>query len=289
MRYAFIRQQSKAYPITVLCRVMRVCRSCFYEYLKHCKTSKRDLQQEELESRIKAIFLASGKTYGSRRIAKDLRNEGRQIGRYRARSLMKKLGLKVKFKKRYIVTTDSNHFYQVAPNLLDRKFDVDQPNLVWASDITYIRTGEGWLYLAIVMDLYSRQIVGWNMDKTTKAVLACDALMMAIKRRSPGAGVMHHSDRGIQYACDQYQELLEKYQFKVSMSRKGDCWDNAPVERFFRSLKSERLAFQRFPSRQAARLEALDYITYYNTDRIHSYLGYLSPMKFERNSMSAVA
>lgn len=289
MRYPFIRQQSKAYPINVLCRVMRVCRSCFYEYLKRCKTSKRDLQQEELESRIQAIFLASGKTYGSRRISRDLRNKGRQIGRYRARSLMKKLGLKVRRKKRYIVTTDSNHSYQVAPNLLDRKFDVDQPNLVWASDITYIRTDEGWLYLAIVMDLYSRQIVGWNMDKTTRAVLACDALMMAIKRRSPGAGVMHHSDRGIQYACDQYQELLEKYQFRVSMSRKGDCWDNAPVERFFRSLKSERLAFQRFPSRQSARLEVLDYITYYNIDRIHSYLGYLSPMKFERNSMLAVA
>ena len=289
MRHPFIRQQSKAYPITVLCRVMRVCRSCFYEYLKRCKTSKRDLRQEELESRIKAIFLASGKTYGSRRISRDLRNEGRQIGRYRARSLMKKLGLTVRRKKRYIVTTDSNHSYQVAPNLLDRKFNVDQPNLVWASDITYIRTDEGWLYLAIVMDLYSRQIVGWNMDKTTKAVLACDALIMAVKRRSPGAGVMHHSDRGIQYACDQYQELLEKYQFRVSMSRKGDCWDNAPVERFFRSLKSERLAFQRFPSRQSARLEVLDYITYYNTDRIHSYLGYLSPMKFERNSMLAVA
>jgi len=289
MRYSFIRQQSKAYPITVLCRVMRVCRSCFYEYLKSFNNSGRDLQQEELESRIRAIFLASGRTYGSRRISRDLRNEGRQIGRYRARSLMVKLGLTVKRKKRYVVTTDSNHSYQVAPNLLDRRFDVDQPNLVWASDITYIRTGEGWLYLAIVMDLYSRQIVGWNMDKTMKAVLACDALRMAVKRRSPGAGVMHHSDRGIQYACDQYQELLETYQFTVSMSRKGDCWDNAPVERFFKSLKYERLAFHRFASRQSARLEILDYITYYNTDRIHSYLGYLSPMTFERNSMLAVA
>ena len=289
MRYPFIRQQSKAYPITVLCRVMRVCRSCFYEYLKRCKTSKRDLQQEELESRIEAIFFASGRTYGSRRISKDLRNEGRQIGRYRSRSLMKKLGLTVIRKKRYIVTTDSDHSYKVAPNLLNRNFDVDQPNLVWASDITYIRTVEGWLYLAIVMDLYSRQIVGWNMDKTPKAALVCEALNMAVKRRSPGAEVMHHSDRGIQYACDQYQELLAKYHFRVSMSRKGDCWDNAPVERFFRSLKSERLSFYRFASRQSARLEALDYITYYNTYRIHSYLGYLSPMIFERNAMLAVA
>ena len=202
---------------------------------------------------------------------------------------MKKLGLVVKSKKRYIVTTDSNHSYQVAPNLLNRKFDVDHPNLVWASDITYIRTGEGWLYLAIVMDLYSRQIVGWNMSKTTKAVLVCEALRMAFKKRNPGSGLMHHSDRGIQYACDQYQELLEKYQFRVSMSRKGDCWDNAPVERFFRSLKSERLAFQRFTSRQSARLEVLDYITYYNTYRLHSYLGYLSPATFERKAMLAVA
>ena len=289
MRYPFIRQQSKAYPITVLCRVMRVCRSCFYEYLKRCKTSKRDLQQEELESRIEAIFFASGRTYGSRRISRDLQNEGRQIGRYRSRSLMKKLGLTVKRKKKYIVTTDSNHSYRVAPNLLNRNFDVDQPNLVWSSDITYIRTVEGWLYLAIVMDLYSRQIVGWNMDKKPKATLVCEALNMAVKRRSPGAEVMHHSDRGIQYACDQYQELLEKYQFRVSMSRKGDCWDNAPVERFFRSLKSERLSFYRFASRQSARLEALQYNTNYNTYRIHSYLGYLSAMNFERNAMLAVA
>ena len=289
MRYPFIRQQSKAYPITVLCRVMKVCRSCFYEYLERCENPKRDIQQEHLESRTKAIFLASGKTYGSRRIAKDLRNEGRQIGRYRARNLMNKLGLKVKRKKRYIITTDSNHSYQVAPNLLNRRFDVDQPNLVWASDITYIRTGEGWLYLAIVMDLYSRQIVGWNMDRTAQAVLACDALRMAYKRRHPGPGLMHHSDRGIQYACDQYQALLEKYEFQVSMSRKGDCWDNAPVERFFRSLKSERLAFHRFTSRQLARIETLDYITFYNTDRLHSYLGYMSPMDYERNSLLAVA
>jgi putative transposase len=289
MRYPFIRQQSTAYPITVLCRVMKVCRSCFYEYLKRCKKSKKDIQQECLESRIKAIFLASRSSYGSRRISRDLRNEGQEIGRYRARSLMKELGLVVKSKKRYIVTTDSNHSYQVAPNLLNRKFDVDQPNLVWASDITYIRTGEGWLYLAIVMDLYSRQIVGWNMSKTTESILTCDALRMAFKRRNPGPGLMHHSDRGIQYACDRYQELLEKYHLQVSMSRKGNCWDNAPVERFFRSLKSERLAFQRFTSRQSARLEVLDYITYYNSDRLHSYLGYLSPMDYERSSLLAVA
>jgi len=202
---------------------------------------------------------------------------------------MKKLELTVRRKKGYIVTTDSSHSYHVAPNLVDRRFDVDRLNLVWASDITYIRTVEGWLYLAIVMDLYSRQIVGWNMGKTTEAILACDALRMAYKRRHPGPGLTHHSDRGIQYACDQYQELLEKYQFQVSMSRKGDCWDNAPVERFFRSLKSERLAFQRFASRQSARMEVLDYITFYNTDRLHSYLGYLSPMDFERNSLLAVA
>jgi putative transposase len=289
MRYPFIRQQSTAYPITVLCRVMKVCRSCFYEYLKRCNKSKKDIQQECLESSIKAIFLASRSSYGSRRISRDLRNEGQEIGRYRARSLMKELGLVVKSKKRYIVTTDSNHSYQVAPNLLNRKFDVDQPNLVWASDITYIRTGEGWLYLAIVMDLYSRQIVGWNMSKTTESILTCDALRMAFKRRNPGPGLMHHSDRGIQYACDRYQELLEKYHLQVSMSRKGNCWDNAPVERFFRSLKSERLAFQRFTSRQSARLEVLDYITYYNSDRLHSYLGYLSPMDYERSSLLAVA
>ena len=289
MRYSFIRQQSTAYPITVLCRVMKVCRSCYYEYLKRYKKPKRDIQQECMESRIKAIFLESRSSYGSRRIARKLQSEKYLIGRYRARSLMKKLGLIARRKKRYIVTTDSRHSYQAAPNLLDRRFNVDQPNVVWAADITYIRTIEGWLYLAIVMDLYSRQIVGWSMNKKTEAILTCDALRMAFRRRRPSTNFMHHSDRGIQYACDQYQGLLEEYQLQVSMSRKGNCWDNAPVERFFRSLKSERLAFQRFGSRQSARLEILDYITYYNTDRLHSYLGYLSPVDFERNSLLAVA
>ena len=282
MRYDFIRQQMKAYPITVLCKVMEVSRSCFYYYLKRCKTHFKDPCQAALEACIKKIFARSKASYGSRRIAKNLQSVGYRIGRYRARSLMRKLGLKVKNTKRYKVTTDSRHNYPVAPNLLDRQFEVDTPNTVWTADITYIWTLEGWSYLAVVMDLFSRQIVGWAMDKRMKAQLVIDALAMAYWRRKPSHGLMHHSDRGSQYACERYQRQLEKYQMIPSMSRKGNCWDNAPTERFFRSLKSERIGYCRFVCRKAAKAEVLDYITFYNADRLHSTLGYLSPMDYEK-------
>ena len=272
----------KAYPITVLCKVMEVSRSCFYYYLKCCNTHFEDPYQAALEAHAKELFDYSKASYGSRRIAKNLQAVGYQIGRYRARSLMRKLGLKVKNTKRYKVTTDSRHSYPVAPNLLDRQFEVDTPNTVWTADITYIWTLEGWSYLAVVMDLFSRQIVGWAMDKRMKAQLVIDALAMAYWRRKPAPGLMHHSDRGSQYACERYQKQLKQCQMIPSMSRKGNCWDNAPTERFFRSLKSERLGYCRFVLRKAAKAEVLDYITFYNADRLHSTLGYLSPMDYEK-------
>ena len=289
MRYDFIRQQKEAYPVTVLCRVMQVSRSSFYQYLNRYYTQDKDSLQASIERHIKVVFEQSKATYGSRRISKKLNSEGHRIGRYRARSLMRKLGLKVKKTKRYKVTTDSRHCFPVAPNLLNREFEVQSPNTVWTADITYVWTLQGWLYLAVIMDLYSRQIIGWAMDKRMKAQLAIDALRMAYWRRKPLQGLMHHSDRGSQYACEKYQEELDRYQMIPSMSRKGNCWDNAPTERFFRSLKSERLVFCRFVTRAAAKAQVLDYITFYNAYRLHSSLGYLSPIDYENNKLLIAA
>lgn len=278
----------KAYPVTVLCRVMQVSRSGFYQYF-HNKGNQIDPEQIALESSIRSIFSASKATYGSRRIVKGLKSRGYDVGRYRVRGLMHKLQLRAKTPKRHRVTTDSNHSYCVAPNLLDRQFMPEAPNMVWTADITYIWTLEGWSYLAVVLDLFSRQVVGWAMDKHMKVELVLEALNMAYWRRKPPPGLIHHSDRGIQYACDQYQKKLNQFQMVSSMSRKGDCWDNAPTERFFRSLKHEHLLSFNLATRTDAKREALEYITFYNAYRLHSTLGYMSPMDFERGQLLKAA
>ena len=281
MRYDFVRQEKKAYPVTILCKVMEISRSRFYDYV-HRLQSPDDPEETALKARISAIFKEHRSQYGSRRVLKQLKAEGHQIGRYKVRRLMRELGLKAKSPKRYKVTTDSRHSFPVAPNLLNRKFDVYEPNRFWTTDITYVWTFEGWLYLAVVLDLYSRQIVGWSMDKRMKKQLALDALAMAYWRRKPLPGLLHHSDRGSQYACHEYQKRLEQYGMVASMSRKGNCWDNAPTERFFRSLKSERLSSFRFITRQSAEIQILDYISYYNSIRLHSTLGYRTPFAYEK-------
>jgi transposase InsO family protein len=280
----------KAYPVTVLCRVMRVSRSGFYDYLKRFKLGPdNDPDEEGLKSRVRQIFNQSKGSYGSRRISKQLKNEGHAVGRFKARRLMRYLGLKAKAPRRYKVTTNSRHGFQVAPNVLNRQFDVPAPNKAWTADISYVWTLEGWLYLAIVMDLYSRQIVGWAMNKRMKAQLTLDALAMAYWRRKPPQGLVHHSDRGSQYACSDYRKRLNQYGMTASMSRKGNCWDNAPTERFFGSLKTERLRLCRFATRKAARIEVVDYISYYNALRLHSTLGYVSPMKYEKERLKNAA
>jgi len=272
----------KAYPVTVLCRVMKVSRSGFYDYRRHYNNRIQDQEQIRLEALIRSIFNESKKTYGSRRIVRDLKSKGYNMGRYRVRSLMRKLELKAKTPKRYRVTTDSNHSYLVATNLVNRQFTVEAPNKVWTADITYLWTLEGWSYLAVILDLFSRQVVGWAVDKHMKVELVLDALRMAYWRRRPAPGLIHHSDRGIQYACHRYQQQLQQFKMVPSMCRKGDCWDNAPTERFFRSLKHEHLLSCRLATRQDAKRETLEYITFYNAYRLHSSLGYLSPMEFER-------
>lgn len=280
----------KAYPVTVLCRVMGVSRSGFYEYLRRfTRDLGKPAAQNAVEFRARLIFKQSHGSYGSRRIAQKLKAEGHRVGRYKVRRLMRQLGLKVRVSRRYKLTTDSRHSFPVAQNLVNRNFEVASPNITWTADITYVWTLEGWLYLAVVMDLCSRQIVGWAMDKRMKKKLTLEALAMAYFRRKPVPGLIHHSDRGSQYACHEYQRRLKQYSLIPSMSRKGDCWDNSPMERFFRSLKSERLAFCRFETRQSARLEVLDYIGFYNTDRLHSAIGYLSPMEYEKEQLPKAA
>ena len=264
-----------------MCRVLEVNRSYYYDSIKRegQETSK---QQQALEKRVTELFEAHRQTYGSRRLTKALVSEGFQVGRYRIRNLMKKLGLIVRYPKRFRATTDSQHNYRIADNLLDRQFEVDVPNQVWTTDITYLWTNEGWLYLAIVVDLYSRQIIGWSIQNHMRTQLCIDALAMAWWRRKRPQGLLHHSDRGSQYASHEYQARLKAFAMKPSMSRKGNCWDNSPTERIFRTLKSEWLSRFNFQSQQSAKQAVWDYMSYYNSQRAHSALGYLSPMEYEQ-------
>ena len=267
--------------MTLLCRVMRVSRSSYYQHLRQQQRPSCS-QQRKLESLAKSIHEASKESYGSRRISESFQAKGYPVGRYQARSLMRKLNLVAKSTKRFKVTTDSNHNHPVAPNLLNRQFQVDRPDTVWASDITYLWTRQGWLYVAVVLDLFSRKVVGWSIDRRMTTELVKKALNMAVMYRQPSKGLLHHSDRGSQYASYAYQEELKKHGMVCSMSRKGNCWDNAVVERFFRSLKTEQTNHYRYENREAARRDVVDYILmFYNSQRLHSTLGYRSPADFE--------
>ena len=280
--------QKKAYPVCMLCRVMEVSRSGVYDYVQRGSRGDESGDAVELIAQGKTIHAETGQSYGSRRMAKQLQDNGYQVTRYRARSLMCKADVAVKRKKRFKVTTESRHNYPVAPNLLARQFDVEAPNRVWGADITYLWTMQGWLYLAVVIDLYSRKVVGWSMSRWLRAELVHDALVMALWRRRPNSRLMHHSDRGSQYACEEYRKLLKRYGVVCSMSRKGDCWDNAVVERFFRSLKSERTDHRLYRTREEARRDVIDYIEmFFNSRRKHSSLGYISPNEFEEFTMVA--
>lgn len=223
-------------------------------------------------------------------MSRALRALSYNVGRYRARSLMRQLGLRVMPTKRFKVTANSRHKYQVAPNLLDRRFNVALPDKVWGTDITYLWTREGWLYLAVVIDLFSRKVVGWSINKRMTTDLAINALTMVVWRRRPSKGLLHHSDRGSQYASHAYQAELKRHGMICSMSGKGDCWDNAVVERFFRSMKTERTNHSSYQTREAARQEVIDYIEmFYNSRRLHSYLNYQSPNEYEVNMELALA
>jgi putative transposase len=242
-----------------------------------------------LIARIREVHRKSRCTYGSRRLMHQLRKEGLVIGRYRVRRLMRIAGISARRRRRYKTTTNSKHRYPVSPNLIAGCFQTTRPNLVWVSDITYIKTLEGWLYLAVVMDLFSRKIVGWSLSRSLAVEMVKAALLMAIGRRKPDPGLTHHSDRGSQYACQEYRWLLAANGMTSSMSRSGNCLDNAVAERFFRTLKNECLVNWRDLPADEVRRDIVDYIEmFYNSQRLHSYNGYLSPNDFEKTEKTLV-
>lgn len=289
MKYGFIREQQKTYPVTALCTVMQVSTSAFYAWVKAPISTAKKTQQKQLEAKTLQLFEENKKTYGARRLSDAFKKEGFQVGRFKTGRLMAKLGLQVRYPKRFKVTTDSSHNDAISPNLLNREFDVAAPNKVWATDITYVWTLEGWLYVGVVIDLFSRQVVGWSIADHMRTSLCVNALQMAFWRRKPNPGLLHHSDRGSQYASHEYRGHLGIMKMQQSMSRKGNCWDNAPTERFFRSLKHEQLNYERFRTKEAAKLSVIDYLAFYNGRRTHSTLAYKSPLEFERDFYRKVA
>jgi transposase InsO family protein len=263
--------------------LLGVQRSTYYDWRDRPGTV---IGPEELalRQRMKALFKASRESLGSRTMVRKLREEGFRIGRGRTRRLMKALNLKAKQKRKYKATTDSKHNLPVAENVLNRRFNPTGPNQAWGTDITYLWTQEGWVYLTVVIDLYSRRVVGWAMDRRMKKALVIRALMMAINLRQPPPGLIHHSDRGSQYASHAYQKLLRQHGMIPSMSRKGNCWDNAPVERFFSSLKREWTGDRLYRTRREAIADVREYVAmYYNSQRLHSTLGYKTPLDYEKN------
>lgn len=280
MSYQLVLQlQKEAIPVTQSCRAICISRSGYYEAQRRsakpvlCKTSVH----------LKAAFAASHQSYGSRRLVTAMKNQGIQIGRYKVRSLMRRTELKPVWKRKFVHTTHSKHDLPVAANVLNRQFNPIAPNTAYVSDITYIRTGAGWLYMAIEMDLYARRVVGWAMAPSMPAQLVCDALNMAIQQRRPAPGLIVHSDRGSQYASEQYQTLLDEHGFVCSMSRKANCWDNAVAERFFLNLKMERVWQRQYANHAEARSDIADYIaSFYNCQRLNSALGNLPPTVYER-------
>lgn len=263
-----------------MCRVLRVSRSGFYEWRR--RRDKSDPRRQYLIERVQAIHERKRGSYGSRRMSLALRREGYAVGRYQARRLMREAGVACRQRRRHRATTHSGHGQPLAPNHLQRQFEVEAANRVWCADITAIWTLEGWLYLAAVLDLYDRQVVGWAMAEHMRADLVCAALEMALGRRRPARGLLHHSDRGSQYASHEYRQVLERHGLIASMSRKANCWDNSVMERFFGSLKSEWTDTQRYRSLEQARRDVIHYIELeYNSDRFHSTLGNLTPREKE--------
>ena len=262
-----------------MCRVLEVSRSGYYAARRR---SRAEPAVCEAVVQLKAAFAASGGVYGSRRLRTAVASRGVVMGIYRVRRLMRQNGLRSAWKRKFVHTTDSKHALPISPNVLDRQFNPTQPNRAWVSDITYIRTRSGWLYLAVVLDLFARKVVGWAMAPDMQATLVCRALQLAIVQRRPAPGLIVHSDRGSQYASAVHQALLTKHGLVGSMSRKGNCWDNAVAESFFATLKTECVYPRRFATRAEARETIFEFIeVFYNARRRHSSIGYVSPVDFE--------
>jgi transposase InsO family protein len=292
VKYAWINRHKRQWPISLQCEVLGVSASGYFEHIasrmsKGPSKPGRRLSDEAVLAHIKAAHAGSKGEYGWPRIWKELVTKGVRVGKDRIQKLMKLHGIKARGKRRYVVTTDSKHNLPIAANLLDRNFQPEKPNAVWTGDITYIPTDEGWLYLAAVIDLHSRQVVGWSMAPHMQTSLVADALRMAWFRRHPEPGLIFHSDRGSQYCSHEFQAVLTGYGMRSSMSRKGNCWDNAPTESLWGSLKVGRLHGCKFKTRRQAMDEVIDWLTFYNHRRLHSTLGYISPMQFENNWLAA--
>lgn len=281
MKYRAIRDNADRCPIRLMCRALNVSSAGYYAWVDRPE-SARSVANRALLVDIRAIHRESRETYGSPSVWHEFRKRQRRVGENRVARLMRTHGIRAKTVKKWRATTDSGHRLPVAANTLDRRFTVNEPNRVWAGDITYVWTNEGWLYLAVVLDLFSRQVIGWATGTRLTVDLAENALTMALWRRKPKAGLLHHSDRGSQYAAGAYQQQLIGHGIECSMSRKGNCWDNACVESFFGTLKKELIHHRRYLTRDEAKQEIFEYIeVFYNRMRRHSTLGYYSPAEFE--------
>ena len=286
MRFAFVKDNRSRYPVAVLCDVLSVSRSGFYAWAKRPE-SGRARRRAELVEHVRAAHAQSRRTYGSPRVTQALKASGVKACENTVAKVMREEQIRSKVVRRFRVrTTDSAHAHPVADNLLDRDFAAAAPNAKWAADITYVPTGQGWLYLAAVIDLCSRRVVGWAMADHLRATLCTEALEMALSRRKPPADrtLVHHSDRGVQYACGDYRALLDGHGIACSMSRKGDCYDNAAMESFFKTLKVELVYHERYATRAQAMASVFEYVEcWYNRKRLHSSLGYTSPEQYERS------
>ena len=282
MRYAFIKRHRTEWTIVIQCEVLRVSRSGFYSWRKR-PPSATATRRAALTQEVREVHRISRETYGAVRVHQALGQRGTKCDRKTVAKVMREAGIRSKTSRKFrVTTTDSNHPHPVAQNVLARDFTAEKANQKWVADITYIATLEGWLYLAAVLDLFTRKVVGWSMSERIDSRLAVDALEMAVSRQLPDAGLIAHSDRGVQYASEHYQRTLTTHGIECSMSRRGDCWDNAPAESFFATLKKELVHHEVYETRTEARASLFEYIeVFYNRQRLHSSLGYVSPTDFE--------
>ncbi len=287
MKYAWIDGHRREFELAELCAALSVSTSGYRTWKRGGSPNRKRLTDAQMLVLIRTIDRQLKNAYGSPRMVRELRDRGFPAGKEHVERLMRDNGIRARHKRRFKATTDSKHALPVAPNLLDRNFQPPAPNQVWSADLTYLWTDEGWLYRAVVLDLFNREVVGWSIKPRMTADIVMDALSMAWFRRQPAPGLMHHSDRGSQYASHAFQARLQEYGMVCSMSRKGNCWDNAPTESFFNSLKNERVHGARYDTRAAAQADLFDYIEpFYNRRRQHSTLGYISPVKFLENWIS---